>query len=121
MTPVELGRKLRTLRESAEMTQDQAAATLKKSRNHIGSIERGVVIPRFDEVVKLLQLFNSSLRKFFSSSVPDRYAQPHHAEVHRKVQELLEASPDREYTTTTIINALHAQLTNRKNSSLHPQ
>ncbi len=51
------GSKLRTLRERQGMTQDDLAAMLGFSREHVSRLERGVKIPHAKLLIRIADIF----------------------------------------------------------------
>lgn len=55
-----VGARIRTAREAKGMTQEDLAAALELSRNHISVIERGIKAPRLETFVALANILGVS-------------------------------------------------------------
>ncbi len=57
----ELGKKIKQLRQSAELSQAELAKAIGTSREIVSNIENGVRMPKLDEINKLSELFECSI------------------------------------------------------------
>ncbi|VAW60348.1 hypothetical protein MNBD_GAMMA11-2583 [hydrothermal vent metagenome] len=61
----EFGLRLSYLRKKAGLTQGELADRIGVARNTIGSIERGKLSPKFDNLEKLAKVLNIQIRQLF--------------------------------------------------------
>jgi transcriptional regulator with XRE-family HTH domain len=109
---MEIGKKLAALRNKAELSQDAVAAATGLSRAHITKLENNVNSPTVDTLAAYLKACKSSLQEFFESSIPDRYEDPVHQEMHEKLQEIL-ISEDSAASSGIVVNInyIHSAVT----------
>ena len=70
---MDIGRKLRSLREAKEMTIYKLSKETGISQNHIGGIELGKRQPTFDTLSRLLSPLGVSLSEFFNEDTEAFY------------------------------------------------
>jgi Zn-dependent peptidase ImmA (M78 family)/DNA-binding XRE family transcriptional regulator len=75
--PVELGRRIRSARERAELTQAQAAKAIGVSRPTLIAVERGRRAPKRTEIERMLDLYNVSAGELYRQTTHTVDIQPH--------------------------------------------
>jgi len=64
---IQLGKRIRSLREKTGMSQEELGFKAKLHRTYIGSIERGEQNVSMDNIAKLAKVFRISLSELFNS------------------------------------------------------
>jgi transcriptional regulator with XRE-family HTH domain len=106
MKEMDIGKKLAAVRNRVPMSQDALAAATGIQRPHIQKLEGDAHSPSINTLSALLVACGSSLAEFFESKIPDKYADPHHQELHEKLQAILEAGGERETGIKVNIEAI---------------
>lgn len=75
--PIELGRRIRTARERAQMTQEQAAKGIGISRPTLIAVEQGRRAPKRGEIERMLDLYDISAGELYRLDSDPIDIQPH--------------------------------------------
>ncbi len=89
-----IGRRLRTAREQADLTQEALAERIERSPEAVSNIERGVSLPTLDTLDRIAAALNVPLVYFLD--VPPESIAPGRAEVEARARLLLRALSDRD-------------------------
>jgi len=87
-----IGRRVRTARREAGVTQEDLAARTDRSTEAVSNIERGVSLPTLDTLERLAEALGAPLSFFFD--VSDEAASPRRAEIEIRVRLLLRQLSD---------------------------
>ncbi|WP_242442702.1 helix-turn-helix transcriptional regulator [Magnetospirillum sp. 15-1] len=89
-----IGRRLRTAREQADLTQEALAERIERSPEAVSNIERGVSLPTLDTLDRIAAALDAPL-VYFLDAPPESIA-PGRAEVEARARLLLRALSDRD-------------------------
>lgn len=103
-----IGRRLRALRESRGLTQEDVAAAIERSVETISNIERGRTLATLDTLDRLAQQLGIPLADFLDESPTGVPVSPGRAALDMKIRELLRGFSD-----------LEAEVTLRQMEALH--
>jgi transcriptional regulator with XRE-family HTH domain len=112
---MEIGKRLAQFRDRAGLTQEALAASTGLTRPHIQKLESSAHSPSVNTLEALLRACDSTLAEFFESKIPNVYADAAHAELHRKLQEILESGDKSKVECmTTAVDTFYQSLTKQK-------
>ncbi len=81
----ELGKRIKELRDAAQLTQAELAALSLKSVETISNFERGKTIPSVQTLYTLAEKMNVSVSEFFDDEPPRSQTEPLDKAIHNKV------------------------------------
>lgn len=101
--PKLLGKRVRSIRKAARITQEDAAERAQLNPKYLGEIERGEKRPSLDALLALAKALDTSPASFFHFDKEDRNERV----LRRKIEVLLNrASPDQLQQVYRVISAL---------------